>query len=299
MIGGGVALVGGAISANASGKAASQQAGAANRATDAQLQMFDTINQQQAPYRQAGYQSLDALLRGLGLGGGKTYGSSGSAPVAPTREQFTTTTPGSWAAMFPNGSPDPRQPNSQVFTPGSTSFDQAGYDKALAAFNVPQQQTGTAPVGVVEDGYFTHQFDANDLNDNLAPNYAFMRDQGLMATKNAGNLQTGLLSGNTIKGVNDYAMNYAGNAYQQAYNNYTANQSNIFNRLSSIAGLGQTANQATGQAGTTLAGNAGQSIMAGGQAQASGTVGQANAITGGLNNAMGWFTLPQLMNQNG
>lgn len=212
LIGGGAALLGGAISSNASSNAADTAAGAANKATDQQLQMFNTTNEQQAPYRQAGVNAL-----------------------------------GDIAALQPQ---------------------------------------------------FTHQFNAGDLNANLAPNYQFQLDQGLGAVKNASNLQTGF-SGNTLKGINDYAQNFAGNAYQQAFNNYSANQTNIFNRLSNIAGLGQTANANTGQAGATISGNAAQSQIAGGAAQAAGTVGSANAIAGGLQNAGSWYGLSQIMNGGG
>ena len=301
VIGGGVALLGGYMSSQAAGDAADAQSGAANRATDAQLQMFNTQNQQQAPYRQAGYASLDALMRGLGIGGGKTYDGSGNvisspgAMPAPTRQQFTKMPSNAWGntLLKAAGLNPPTQ--------GAT-FDQSGYDQALAAYNTQQNASappaggaGASPGGVA-DGYFTHQFNANDLNDNLAPNYAFMRDQGLGAVRNAGNLQTGLLSGNTLKGINDYAMNYAGNAYQQAYNNYTANQTNIFNRLSNIAGLGQTANQATGQAATATGQGIASSLQNAGAAQAAGAVGQANAWSGAANNALGWYTLSQMNN---
>lgn len=146
---------------------------------------------------------------------------------------------------------------------------------------------------------FTHSFDANDLKTNLAPNYQFQLDQGLGAVKNAGNLQTGLLSGNTLKGINDYAQNFAGNAYQNAFANYNTNQTNIFNRLSSIAGLGQTANANTGDQSVQAAGNIGNAQIASGAAQAAGTVGSAGAINSGINNALGWYSLPQLMNGGG
>lgn len=207
---GGATLAGGLIGANASGEAASQQAGAANRATDTNLQMFNTVNAQSAPWRQAGQNALSTI-----------------------------------SSMQPQ---------------------------------------------------FTHSFDANDLKSNLAPNYDFQLQQGLGAVRNAGNMQTGLISGNTLRGINDYAQNYAGNAYQQAFNNYNSQQTNIFNRLSNIAGLGQTANQTTANAGTTTAGNVGNAQMAAGAAQAAGTVGQANAISGGLTNAASWFALPKFLN---
>lgn len=208
----GAGIVSGLLGARAAGKAADAQAGAARGATQAQLRMFNTVNSQQAPYRNAGKTALKDMV------------------------------------------------------------------------------AGTAP-----GGYFSHQFNANDLNANLAPNYEFMRDQGLGAIRNQLSAQGGLLSGNTLKGINDYAMNYAGNAYQQAFQNYTANQTNIFNRLSNIAGLGQTANQATGNAAIQTGTNIGNNMIGAGQAQASGIVGANNALTGGLNSAMGWYALPDIM----
>jgi len=54
----GATLVSGVMGANAAKSAASQQAAAANRAADVNLEMFNTQNEQQAPYREAGYSAL-------------------------------------------------------------------------------------------------------------------------------------------------------------------------------------------------------------------------------------------------
>jgi len=182
----------------------------------------------------------------------------------------------------------------------ATATNQAMFDTTNAQ-QAPWRQAGQTALGQIADmqPQFTHSFNASDLNANMAPNYQFQLDQGLGAVKNAGNLQTGLVSGNTMKGINDYAQNYASGAYQNAFNNYSANQTNIFNRLSNIAGLGQTANANVGTVGATTAGNAGNAQQAAGAAQAAGTVGSANAVTGGLNNALGWYSLPQMMNYGG
>lgn len=305
-------VAGGLLQGDAASNAGSQAASAANNAAATQLQMFNTTNQQQLPYRQAGYTGLDAILRGLGYpatgsglqSGGRNIGGVGAGGAAPTVAQFTSA--GSPATATVEGGEGGATVPGQPAQAGG--FDQAGYQAALDAWNAANGLTpggaGGAP-GAASDGsgiapgYFSHQFNAADLNSNLAPNYAFQLQQGLGAAKNAANLQTGLLSGNTLKGINDYAQNFAGNAYQQAFNNYTSQQTNIFNRLSNIAGLGQTANQATGQAGVQAAGNAGQALIAGGAAQAAGTVGQANALSGGLNNATGWYQLSNMLNGGG
>ena len=212
LIGGGLSLAGAVYGANASQNAAGTAAGAANNATQTQLDMFNTTNAQNAPWRQAGQNALGQLYPG-----------------------------------------------------GSTTLD-------------PQ---------------FTHQFNNTDLNSQLAPNYQWQLDTGLGAVKNAANQQTGLLSGNTLTGVNNWAQNYAGNAYQNAFNNYNSQQTNIFNRLSTIAGYGSTANQTTAQAGTQLGTGAAQSQVASGAYTAAGGVNAANAISGGINNAAGWYGASQ------
>lgn len=64
----GASLIGGAMQASASRSAASKQADSAQYAADQQRAMFDIINQQQTPYREAGYSALTRigeLLPGL------------------------------------------------------------------------------------------------------------------------------------------------------------------------------------------------------------------------------------------
>lgn len=169
----------------------------------------------------------------------------------------------------------------------------------IRADNAPWREQGGKAVGTLGDmlgtsgntgaagyGSLTHTFNQQDLTNGLSPNYDFQLQQGLGATTNAANAAG--FSGNALKGINDYAQGYAGNAYQQAFNNYTANQTNVYNRLSNLAGLGQTANQTTAQAGTANTLNANNFATSGAAAQAAGMVGSANAINNGLNNAASW-----------
>ena len=68
ILGAGAGLVGAGMQASAATEAGQMQAGAARYAADIQKQMFDIQNQQQAPYRQAGYGALTRigeLLPGL------------------------------------------------------------------------------------------------------------------------------------------------------------------------------------------------------------------------------------------
>ena len=184
--------------------------------------------------------------------------------------------------------------NKQADAANNATNTQVGMFNTTNAQQEPWRQAGRTALSQLTDGtapggQFSHQFDANDLKTNLAPNYKFMLDQGLGATNNQASVAGGLVGGNALKGINDYAQNYASNAYQNAFANYNTNQTNIFNRLSSIAGLGQTANGQSAQAGLGYAGNIGSAQLASGASQAAGIMGTGNAISGAVNGIGGWY----------
>ena len=73
----------GLIGANASNKAAQLQADAAAASRAQQLQMFNTLNQQQAPYRGAGYGALNQI-QGMLPGQYTQYDAQGNPLVVQT-----------------------------------------------------------------------------------------------------------------------------------------------------------------------------------------------------------------------
>ena len=88
----------------------------------------------------------------------------------------------------------------------------------------------------------------------------------------------------------------ASNEYGNAYNRFTQNQSNAFNRLSGLSGTGQAATQQIGQYGGNMANNVGNLYTQQGNAQAAGQVGSANAWNNAINQgstlygaSQGWF----------
>lgn len=162
------------------------------------------------------------------------------------------------------------------------------------ALNTLTGLTSTPGQGLLEN--FQAPTAVTEQND---PGYQFRLQQGQQALENSAAARGGLLSGNTLKGITDYSQNYASNEYQnvynRAFNTFESNQANTFNRLSALAGTGQTAATTLGQQGQAAAGNVGNifltnagqqggSIMAGGAARASGYAGIANALTGGIGN---------------
>jgi hypothetical protein len=121
----------------------------------------------------------------------------------------------------------------------------------------PYQATGTQAANTLSSmpmqQYLTNQFNNQDLNAQLAPNYDFQLQQGLGQARNSANVGGGLLSGNTLQGLNTYAQNYAQGAYQNAFTNYQAQRNNIYNTLAGQAGMGQNANQQLSSLGGQLA----------------------------------------------
>ncbi len=297
LLGAGASLLGGFMQADAAQGAADTAAGASNRAADMQMQMFNTQNQQQVPWRQAGQNALSQIGFGFGAGAAPSQAQTfaGNAPAGANAAQWSDPNyrrafEGFNAAHIAQyGVPVPASADPSVVSDRVQAF---GYTPSAAA---AAPAAGTVdPATGLSSGYFNKQFGANDLNANLAPNWKFALDQGIGATKNAANLQTGLLSGNTLKGIADYTLNKSGDLYQQAFNNYTANQSNIFNRLSTVAGLGSSANQQSAGLAGSLAPSIANAQIGAGAAQAAGTVGAANALSGAGNNALGWYQASKL-----
>ena len=128
-----------------------------------------------------------------------------------------------------------------------------------------------------------------DLNANLAPNYGFMLQQGQGTVNHMNNATGGLVSGNSLQGLDQWTQNYAQNAYQQAFNNFQNNNNNIYNRLSGIAGIGATANQTVAGAASNAANSIGSALGYGANAQ-------ANAINGATNSLSSAITTPAAYN---
>lgn len=146
-------------------------------------------------------------------------------------------------------------------------------------------------------GYLQHQFDTADLYSGLAPNYDFMLRQGQMANQRAANVGGGALSGNTMTGLQRYTQDYAGNAYQNAFNNYQGQRNNIYNTLSNIAGIGQNATNALAKSSDAYGTNLTNLNVGNAAAQAASRVAAAQTQGNTLSNLANTGVLATLLNQ--
>jgi hypothetical protein len=108
-------------------------------------------------------------------------------------------------------------------------------------------------------------------------------------------------SGN-MKGLIGYSQGLANTEYQQALNNYITqfslgNQTKQqqFQNLSSISGTGESAAVGQGQTSAVVGGQIGSNIIGAGNAQAAGTVGVANALTGAGSSAYNQYLQQQYL----
>jgi len=311
LIGAAGSVIGGALSAKGQKDAAKTAAAGSDRDIAFQRESRDMARGDQAPYREAGYTALDALMSMTGLKG--VGGSSridrpnfggairrGQAPMQGGYGGSSGRDSSYTKRINPLFNGGPMHPNTQynvhelgpenvysngVMTRGkgpSTIDGRTGYVEpnvegrytggsygwggpqgripggssgGTTQQSPPQVNPGTANGGVmenpggVEGGY-------NFMTD---PGYNFRYNEGMRALETSAAQRGGLLSGGFAKKAMRYGQDYASNEY-----------SNVYNRISNIAGLGQVANNASGgyamQAGQGMANAAGNE----GYARASG-----------------------------
>jgi hypothetical protein len=160
----------------------------------------------------------------------------------------------------------------------------------------PYTEAGTTALSDIAKNraYFQNQFSNQDLNANLAPGYDFRLQQGQRANLQAANAAGGAISGNALRGMQDYAQNFASGEYANAFNQYQAQRTNIYNQLSDIAKIGLTGQQGSANAilgtGTNIA-----SLTSGlGNAQAASQIAQGNAwsnVAQSLGNAGSYYAM--------
>lgn len=119
------------------------------------------------------------------------------------------------------------------------------------------------------------------------PGYDFRMAEGQKALERSAAARGNQFSGGQMKAVANYGQSAASAEYQNAYNRFNSDQSQRFNQLSSLAGLGQTANGQIAAAGQNYANNTSNNMMGAANAQAAGYMGSANAqsqMVGNLTN---------------
>lgn len=125
------------------------------------------------------------------------------------------------------------------------------------------------------DPFTTEKFQAD-------PGYAFRLKEGLRALESSAAARGGLLSGNQMRDITQFGQELGSQEFTNAFNRYQAERNARLNPLQSLAGMGQTTSQNIAGAAGRLGEQIGSNLIQGGAARASGYMGMANALSGGL-----------------
>lgn len=128
------------------------------------------------------------------------------------------------------------------------------------------------------------------------PGYAFRLSEGQKALDRSAAARGGLISGAALKAAQRYGQDMGSQEYQNAFNRYQSERASQLAPLQSLAGIGQTTAANLGNAGAANAQAIGSYLTGGAAAQAAGSVGAANAISGGLGSYMNYSSSNNLIN---
>lgn len=267
----GIAAIGTGASMISGNKAAKAQQQAANAANDTQWAMYNQTRADMAPFREGGLQAWDAYLANLGIVRPSTQPATQPQPAPPAAvaagpASGPLTYDDWWAQNGGNYS-------GEVYANPNTDY----LNYLARAVAAPQQPAAQQPAQPPTQTQTPAQVQQNAFAAFRAtPGYQFGLDEGQKALERSMAARGMFNSGATGKALVRFGQNYAD---QQGYGPY-------MNRLAAAAGIGQTTTQQMGSFGAQTAGNAGNALMAAGNARASGYANMGSSINAGINNAL-------------
>jgi len=197
----------------------------------------------------------------------------------------------------------------------SLALQERMYEESIAR-QQPFLQAGVNALGRMQRNEFAlpaaFTFTSKDFRAD--PGYAFRLAEGQKALDRQAAARGGLISGGALKAAARYGQDMGSQEFQNAYNRgligYNANVARAdtgYNRLAALAGIGQTTTDKINAAGQNyassagnimgnMATNVGNAYGAAGQARASGYMGVANAIGGGVGQYLGYQQNNNLIN---
>ncbi len=270
------------------------QTNAANQANATQQGQYNQTRQDQLPWMNRGNAAGNQMAYLLGLPGygpqnvGTWAGSSSpinmsAGVVGPGGDYIPT--PGTWSPNGPEGrSPHPRPD-------GISDNDWAAYGPTQDAsgawsdgWNGGQGQQGPANQFNTSMGaYGSLSTPFSQTNWQQDPGYAFRLAEGQKALERSGAAKGMTLSGAQAKALTGYGQGMASQEYGNAYNRYTTDQTNLYNRLAGVAGTGQTAANQIGNVGMNTANQISSNQLGAGNANAAAWTAGTGALANGLN----------------
>ena len=262
------------LGAVASNSAAKKQAKGAKKAAQLQQEQYYQTREDQMPFLEAGYGSLNRLNELLGI-------ESTPKPFVPQFDEAE------YLRLYPEVAASMAR--------GKTASALGHYNQyGIREGRVMPMTKAPVQTRSADFGKYARDFSMSDFQAD--PGYAFRLSEGMKALDRQAAARGGLISGGALKAAARYGQNMASDEYQNAFNRYQTNRAAQLNPLQSMAGMGQTTANTLGQAGQNYATNAGNAYAAAGQAKAAGIMGMANSLSQGVGQYMGYQSDNNLIN---
>jgi hypothetical protein len=279
------------LASEASSDATDAQVAQSNRAMDLQREQYNTARTDSAPYRQTGVDALNRIRAVYGM-----------APIAQPDGSVGADASG---GIMPNGMPQAFSLSGRggmgpgTAQPGGAVPPRATIGGAFrAAFGKPEigAPDPNAPRMVDGGAMPGRPVTAAQGMLEMDPGYAFRLEQGQQALERGAAARGGALGGGALRDLAQFSQGLASQEYGAAYGR--ARQENLdaygrysdqYNRMASLAGLGQTQVAGDNNLGAQYAGAQSNLLTGIGNAQAAGSVGSANAMQTALGQGMNYY----------
>ena len=234
---------------------------ATKQANELQERIYDESVARGMPYYDVGTSGLGMLADYMGLGGGsmQTESQIRNNLLPQYTQQNTVTNANAGLGSFQDfqgamglqnvgtdaetlrrqwanyqSNPD-QYSHLNIGTPATSTTSTTDYDGLNAAIQAQiEAQGGSRPDYF---GSLLQNFDADKFEQD--PGYQFQQAEGQKAIERQLAAQGKTYSPEAAKALMEYNQGVAAQSYGDAYNRYNADQSNIYNRLAGIAGIGQ------------------------------------------------------------
>lgn len=265
----GATVATGAYSARQAGRAANAQGRASSDAIAAQQESEERALNMQRPFYEAGYAATAAMMdmTGLDRSGMGEAARRGAAEERGMMVGDTLLPEGTTTKSVGKGWYEVHHGGRRIGTlrPGGAN----GIFENDTGFDVEGAINANARRGESTPGDLS-SYDKYDWKTD--PGYQFRLDEGMKALERSAAARGVLGSGGTLRGATRYAQEYASNEYQR-----------VFDRISTIAGRGQSSASQGAQTVVNTGANVGNALINAGEARASGYVAQGNAWSNAVN----------------
>lgn len=320
-------LLGGVIGSDAQSDAVDAQTNATNQSNALQREQFEYQKQIQQPYNTAGTGALGLISTGLGIApqvetrdqirarlSGQNTGQGNNASFSNLGQPLQAQSPINYLGII--GTPQQQQQateilglqgddskeakariNSYIQSMASTNqlqnANNPNLDAQVEAEYQKQLEAQKSAQGGAGFGEFNKDFTAQDFDVNKDPGAVFRQQEAMKALQRTYAGSGNFLSGGALKGITKYNQDFASQEFGNAFDRFNVNKTNRFNRLATVAGIGQTSANTVGNAGQNYANtvgnnatNLGNSI---GSASLYGGRQLNNAVQSGANTISNYF----------